>query len=203
MSRVAANQRQKAVELAESEDMIHGGFMFRMVDLGSERDGVLHLEGEEIHAPWLVPEVGELTGVAVGLATIGSRPEDRTRRLFAEKKASVALGLDSLGTAMLMATARGMEARLWGVARRAGLTVAGELRPGDPGLAIGVHANLLRLLEPERMGVRLSTGGVLTPLKTTTVMYGVGIGLPPANWSSCDHCSSRPTCSFHQTQVGL
>jgi hypothetical protein len=78
--------------------------------------------------------------------------------------------------------------------RKRGLMMAGELRPGDPGLALEAQKIVLRLADAKTAGVSLTRGHVLHPLKSTSMVLGVGLDLPPARWSRCDDCPSRPRC---------
>jgi hypothetical protein len=34
------------------------------------------------------------------------------------------------------------------------------------------------------------------PLKSTSMVLGVGLELPPARWSRCDPCPNRPRCKI-------
>ena len=78
--------------------------------------------------------------------------------------------------------------------RARGLSMAGELRPGDPGLALQTQALVLRLADAASISVSASRGHALTPHKSISMVLGVGIDLPPARWSRCDDCPSREKC---------
>jgi hypothetical protein len=81
-------------------------------------------------------------------------------------------------------------------ARNRGLVLAGELRPGDPGLALDAQPTVLGLADADAIGVTVTRGFLLHPLKSISLVLGAGVGLPPAHWSRCDDCRSRPTCKF-------
>ena len=76
------------------------------------------------------------------------------------------------------------------------LTMAGELRPGDPGLALGAQAAVLRLAKAQRIGVELTHGMLMRPHKSTSMVLGVGIDLPATAWSRCDDCPSNTKCAL-------
>jgi hypothetical protein len=80
--------------------------------------------------------------------------------------------------------------------RKRGLTMAGELRPGDPGLSLNAQSGVLRLAGAASIGVGLSSGHMLNPVKSVSMMLGAGLDLPPARWSRCDECGSRATCKI-------
>jgi hypothetical protein len=158
--------------------------------------GFLRCGGEVIAAPWLIPATGHLTALAAGACTIGAGLEARVRSLFAEKRASVALALDTLGNELLAAASRRVQDGLLGEIRRRGLTMAGELRAGDPGLELDAQGAVLRLAQADTIGIGMTRLALLSPVKSMSVIYGVGVDLPPARWSRCDRCPSRAKCKL-------
>ncbi len=79
--------------------------------------------------------------------------------------------------------------------------MAGELRPGDPGLGLEAQAAVLRLAKADEIGVAASRLDMLNPMKSASAMFGVGVDLPPARWSRCDRCPSRKTCKVAKQEV--
>lgn len=184
----------EAIELIRRERLVEASWSYQIVPLGAPPGDILHAGGETFHAPWLVPEAGELTALACAVCTLGPRLEQRVTEAFARRRASLALALDRLGNALLLALGRLMQDRLLADTARRGLTMAGELRAGDPGLALDAQPAVLRLAQASEIGVTLTSGQVMRPVKSTSMVLGVGIDLPPARWSRCDHCPSRPNC---------
>ena len=107
---------------------------------------------------------------------------------------SLALALDKLGNELLSALSRRVQDRIIIDARNAGLTAAGELRAGDPGLPLSAQSAVYRLAGAESIGVSVTPGQVLHPLKSMSLVLGIGIDLPVAHWSRCDDCPSAPRC---------
>lgn len=191
-----ARARRDALALVTAENLLDAAFCFRFVPVERIEGGVLRAGGEAIRGPRLVPESGRLTALACAVATVGPGIERRVSALFAERRMSLALALDQIGNELLMHVSRKMQDRMLALAAKRRLAMAGELRPGDPGLALGAHAPVLRLAGADRIGVALSAGHALTPLKSMSAVMGVGVDLPPATWSRCDDCRSRPTCKL-------
>ena len=135
-----------------------------------------------------------MTGLACGVVTLGPALERRVASLFAEKCYSLALALDDVGNQLLFAATRRAQDRMLAAARAQGLSMAGELRPGDPGLALQAQGLVLRLADAASIGVDVNRGHALTPLKSISMVLGVGVDLPPARWSRCDDCPSRAKC---------
>lgn len=200
-SALRERMRRDALALAQSEHLGEVAWSYRIVPLEQPVGETLRLEGETLHAPWLLPASGQLTALVCGVCTVGQALEDRVRSLFAEKRASLALALDELGTELLFAAARLAQDRMLVDARRQGLSLSGELHPGDPGLGLDAHGAVLRLAQAESIGVQLRHGHTLYPLKSSSVVMGAGIDLPPATWSRCDRCPSRAKCKRVQTDA--
>ena len=186
--------RSEALALAEAERLVDAAFCYRIVDLEALASAHLRVGGEVLHAPRLLPESGRLTAVACGVCTLGPALETRIAALFSERRVALAVALDQLSNLLLFEASRRMEDRIALDVSRRRLTMAGELRAGDPGLAIEAQGAVARLAGAESKGIRVTGGYALHPQKSTSVVFGVGIDLPPASWSRCDDCASRAKC---------
>lgn len=200
-SALRERMRRDALALAESEGLGEVAWSYRIVPLDQPVGETLRLEGETLHAPWLLPASGQLTALASAVCTVGPQLEARVTSLFTEKRASLALALDALGTELLFAAARLVQDRMLVDARRQGLNLSGELHPGDPGLGLDAHATVLRLAQAESIGVTARYGHTLYPLKSSSVVMGAGINLPKATWSRCDRCPSKTKCKLTQREL--
>lgn len=192
--------RDEALSMAESLDLVDARARWRIVPLDGEpgETGRLCLDGRQIEAPWLVPASGQLTAVACAVATIGSALEEQVGRLFAERRASLAVALDGVGNELLFALSRRVQDRLLAQARRQGLTVAGELRAGDPGLRLQAQHTVLELAGAADIGLALTSTLMMNPTKSTSIVQGIGLALPAQQWSRCTHCRSRERCNLAQ-----
>lgn len=193
-SAVRERMRDEALDLVRAEQLTDAAYSYRIVPLDTPVGETLRLAGETLHAPWLLPASGQLTALACAVCTVGPRLEARVSELFAQKRASLALALDGLGNELLFAASRQVQDRVLADVRRSNLTMCGELRPGDPGLGLDAHAAVLRLAQADTIAVSLRGGHTLMPLKSASIVMGVGIDLPAASWSRCDHCPSRAKC---------
>jgi hypothetical protein len=192
----AARERfhRGATDLIERETLIDAAFGFCIAELDAPAADILHVEGETLYAPRLLPKTGELTALVCGVVTLGAALEQRVASLFAERCMSLALALDDLGNRLLLAATRHAQDRMVAAARAKGLSMSGELRPGDPGLALQAQAAVLRLAGAASIGIKVMPGQTLTPLKSISMVLGAGVDLPPARWSRCDDCPSRSKC---------
>jgi len=187
--------RAKAVALALAENLFDAAaYSYEIVDLTSPPGPLLHAGGEVFDAPRLIPETGELTAIGCGAVTLGLRLEERVNSLFSEKRASLAMALDELANEMLFAVMRRMQDRMFSECNRRQLSMAGELRAGDPGLDISAQPAVLRLAGTEHIGISVHGGGLLRPMKSLTTVLGIGRDLPVARWSRCDSCRFKDKC---------
>lgn len=199
----AEKLRQRAIALAQAEGLGMAAYAYRTVAIDRIDHGALTLGSDTLFAPWLVPETGELTALGVGLTTLGPGIAQRVTTLFAERQAALALALDQLGSELLFAASARLEVRLRAQARRDGLSVSGELRPGDPGLALEAQRTVMKMMAPVTLGITLHNGHLLNPLKSVSVIYGVGVDLPAVQWSRCDLCPSRSKCSRFEERASV
>jgi hypothetical protein len=187
--------RAEALQVARAKNLGRARMIYSVVPLDRPAAEVLHAGGESFHAPRMLPPSGELTSLAFGVCTLGEDLVLAVRALFAERKMSLALALDMLGNQMLMEASRRLQDRILADVTKRGLTMAGELRAGDPGLALEAQPAVLRLAGASAIGVAVTRSLALEPAKSASVMFGVGRDLPAALWSRCDECRSRKTCA--------
>ena len=187
--------RTEAIAIARANGLGRARMTYAIVPLDAPASDLLHAGGEAFYAPRMLPPSGDLTALAFGVCTLGAGLVSRVRALFSERKMSLGLALDTLGNQMLMEASRRLQDRILADVTIHGLTMAGELRAGDPGLALDAQPAVLRLAGGSDIGVELTASHALEPAKSATVMFGVGRDLPPALWSRCDDCRSRKTCA--------
>lgn len=193
-SPAAERMRAEALRIARDESLVDAAYGYRIVPLEAAPAATLHAGGEQLHAPKLLPASGRLTALACAVCTLGIRIEERVRTLFAQGRPSLAMVLDSLANELLFEVSRRAQDRVHVDVTRQGRSLAGELRPGDPGLALDAQPAVLRLAGAEALGVTVNEGLLMRPHKSTSMVLGVGIDLPPAEWSRCDECPERSTC---------
>ena len=186
--------RREAIAMIGRDALLEAAYCYRIVPLDEPPRDRLRVGGEVLDAMRLVPESGQLTAIAAAVCTLGPALERRTTALFAERRTSLALALDGVGNELAFVLSRLLQDRIIAEARKLRLSTAGELRAGDPGLPLAAQAAVLRLAEADSIGVSVSRGQLLQPLKSMSMVLGIGIGLPPALWSRCDACPSLAKC---------
>jgi hypothetical protein len=186
--------RAQVLAMAREEALIDAAYSYSIVPLEEPAAPLLRAGGETLEAPWLLPASGRLTALACAACTLGPALERRVSELFAQRRASLAVALDELGNELLFEISRRAQDRLQAEAGRGGLAMSGELRAGDPGLALEAQGAVLRLSAAAGIGITLGQSFLMHPLKSTTMVLGVGEDLPASSWSRCDACNSRDKC---------
>lgn len=193
--------RQEALALLREDGLVQPAYSCRIVPLEPHDGPAFRVGGELIHAPLLWPASGQLIALGFGVITLGDRIQKRVTELFEQRKPGLALVLDDLANDLLMALSRRVQDRLLADALRQRLSMAGELHAGDPGLDLQAQAAVVRLAGGNEIGVRVHHGGSLLPLKSGSVVFGVGRNLPAVNWSRCDTCPSKTQCKYGRAPV--
>lgn len=129
------------------------------------------------------------------VASLGPGPEDCVRALFAKRQPSLALAVDAFANQLLFRLSERALAIVKREAAAQGLALGGPLEPGGGEIGFEHQAGLLALAEAHRIGVALSSGGVMTPTKSVSLLLGFGPGLKRRlRVETCARCPSRETC---------
>jgi hypothetical protein len=148
--------------------------------------------GVDDAAPGAIVGASRRAGV---VATLGPGPEEGVRALFTKRQPSLALAVDAFANQLLFRLSERALAILKREAAAQGLSLGGPLEPGGGEIGFEHQAGLLALAGAERIGVALSSGGVMTPTKSVSLLLGFGPGLKRRlRVETCGRCPSRETC---------
>lgn len=163
----------------------------RVESVGHDR---ISLEGgARLSGPLVVEHLGRAETVVVMLCTVGSALEEEAHRV-SSADLGLGLALDAVGSAAAYALSAAACNVVEEEAGAAGLETGLPLSPGMEGWDVeSGQRQLFALIDPERIGVAVSTGLEMRPLKSTSSVIGIGAGLAGAG-SVCDHCALRDTC---------
>lgn len=103
---------------------------------------------------------------AAAVCTLGPDLEAEVKRLGAAGDPVSALFLDAAGTALLEALAGRARSHLAEAAREAGLYAGNRYGPGYCGMAMTHQPLLFGQVDADRIGVRLTASGMMTPVKS-------------------------------------
>jgi len=162
----------------------------------------ISLEGDKaIHSPLLPAIFPEAKELAVILITIGPRLEKQVTDYSKNSAALRGMILDGIGSTAVDMMALEVFRRLASEVSSSGYEISSPVNPGMPGFPLTEQWNLLRLVNADEIGVRLTASGVLVPRKSTSMVMGIGPKM--TRWTQaevCAHCSLRETCHYKVTK---
>jgi hypothetical protein len=157
--------------------------------------GVL-LQGDGEIAGSLLPTLfPDADGLVVMVCTIGPALESRSREYFKRGEQMRGFLLDGIGSAAVDVLGREACRRIMDLMSARGMTASSPVNPGMPGLPLSEQARFLELARAQRIGVSLTSGGMLVPLKSLSMVIGIGANMP--QWTPehvCARCFLRENC---------
>ena len=194
-SRSDARARE-ALEMIEREALARSAFGYRVLRVQTVRGDAIEVGGAALDAPVLAAEIGELKAVAAAACTLGSAMQERISALFATRRRSLALALDTVANELLFRLADRAFATIRREARRAGLDIGIEASPGDPGVPLEQQARVLALADAARIGIHTHGAGMLSPMKSLSFLVALGSNLRRRSAPGrCNCCPSRDRCT--------
>ena len=129
------------------------------------------------------------------LCTIGGRIDTRIAECM-RTNPTYALALNAVGSAAVEALSSGACRRLEDEVAADGMQVSIPLSPGmvDWPVEDG-QAQLFRLFEGEEVDVQLTSGFMMSPRKSLSMVVGSGPEMEAAG-RACDYCSMKETCRY-------
>jgi hypothetical protein len=144
--------------------------------------------------PAIFPEAKEL---AVILCTIGPRLEKQVTDYSKNGAVLQGMTLDGIGSAAVDKLVSEVLRLIATEVSSRGYEISSPVNPGMPGFPLIEQWNLLRLVNADEIGVRLTASGVLVPRKSTSMVMGIGPQM--TRWTQaevCARCSLRETCHY-------
>jgi hypothetical protein len=189
--------RGEAVAMIEKEMLAAPAFTYRTLPVREVHGELLDFGDALLRAPGLEPFSSQLTAVTAVVCTLGPALEARISALCAGRKLSLALALDEVGNELLFYTVRHVTLLIRGETRRRGLSAGATFSPGCRDLPLDQQAGVIAMAGGERLGITVTEKGMLFPVKSRSLVVGIGMGLsaPPLH-RRCDTCSSRDTCRY-------
>jgi len=184
--------------LALGERLMEPRAVYRARAVTAQEPDAILAGGERLAIPEIGRLWGPLTHVAAGICTVGQPIEDRVRALFDAREFPLAVMLDSVGSAAVESLAEHVNDLLCQAALADGLRVTNRISPGYAGWDTAAQAALFRLCPGGPIGVALNDACFMTPVKTISVLVGVG---PDARvdhyFAQCRRCWLRD-CAYRR-----
>ena len=164
-----------------------------ITDFGPAR--VILTGGGRLDGSRLATYLAQASEVVVAVCTIGEELDRLVSRSLAQDPVW-ALCLDGVGTAAieLLSDAAWLLWRAW--AAEDGLNASSPLSPGTSGWPVGPgQRDIFALLEPEAIGVRVESSGMMYPLKSISQVTALGSQVDPS-LLRCDLCGGGGRCGY-------
>jgi len=189
--------REEALAAIERDALAAPAFSYRILPVRSVRDNAIDVGEAILDVPLLCSLPGELIAVAALACTLGPGFQPRISDLFAARRPSLALALESVGNELLFRVADRALAAVRRDARRDGLGVGPEASPGDPGVPLDQQATVLALAGAAHSGITASHDGMLWPVHSLATLVALGRNLPRHSASArCSRCPSANRCAI-------
>ncbi len=198
----AVRARSPAVVQA-AQQALEDGLPFLAPAVAYERRAVRHLRherlelegGGELTGPLIAQHLAGAKEVVAIVCTIGDGLDDLISHMLAEDPVR-GLALDGLGSAAVEALAvlasNHFEAEAAARAWRTSL----PLSPGMVGWPVEQgQPQVFALVDAASIGVRLTSGGMMSPRKSVSLVLGLGPDVE-LRGRPCDYCSLRETCRY-------
>jgi hypothetical protein len=128
--------------------------------------------------------------LAMAVVTIGPRIEAEISACFKRGRRLQGIVLDAIGNAGLESAISQVEGIIRPEAEKRGLELSSPLSPGNTGWALAEQFKLFELVPAEAIGVRLTQTAMMAPLKSASMLMGLGENMPI--WSAHEHCDTCP-----------
>jgi len=138
--------------------------------------------------------------LVMAVASIGPDLDRVTRDWSADGRQLEAFVLGEIGNLAIGKLGDGIPQSVSEWAAERGFETSGALSPGQDGVDLSEQRIVIELAGAQRIGVELTSGCMLVPIKSMSMLIGLGQGLP--TWThaqACDLCSSRDHCRLRRT----
>jgi len=158
----------------------------------------LCLEGNKVVPGWLLPSLlPEAKELAAVILTISPRLEKQVTDYTNHGEALRGLLLDGIGSAAVDSLTQEVCKFMAGKASSRGYQASSPISPGMPGLSLAEQWQLLKMVPAGEIGVSLTSGGVMVPRKSASMVIGIGPKMKTwARAEVCARCHLVATCPY-------
>ena len=188
------------LDMVEADNIIQARCVFGLFRIEQcNRGGIVVQGGERFEVDLTDRVLRSCTHLAVSLATIGPHCERRATQLIQNRERLHGLLLDTIGSAAVELAAERCRDLIAEKAAESALKAGPVLSPGSSGFCLGHQLRIHRMLDGEQIGVRLSSSGVLRPVKSLSSISPLGPTMPDCSRDhTCSRCEMSGTCMFRR-----
>ncbi len=146
--------------------------------------------------------LGEAQELAMVVGSIGPALDRLAGEWFSSGREIEAFVLGEIGNLAIGKLSDQMPEHVADWAANRGLEASGALSPGGTGIDLSEQRVVVELASANRIGVALTSTCMLTPVKSISMVIGLGHGLP--TWThaqACNLCASRDHCRLRRVDA--
>lgn len=166
--------------------------VYRVLDCKVDDSGVL-LDGEYFKSAKLAAHIKGCTRAVLLAATLGAKVDIALRCMAVANIAEGAAG-QAVCTALIETYCDEMEEKI--SSEYGGLYFKARFSPGYADWALTDQPKLLKMLDaPKRIGLTVTAGGMLAPVKSVTAVIGITETCGKLT-ASCENCANNGNCIY-------
>ncbi|ATW27705.1 hypothetical protein [Candidatus Formimonas warabiya] len=189
--------------LEEAMDVISPRYIYREIRPSEMREEQTVLEtGHTVDARIFAKMMQGAEKIIFMCCTIGPELEDKIKEYKNAGAPAKAYVLDSIGSLATDKLAQEGCKMVEDMAQSLGQITTIPLSPGYMNWPLKDQQIFFEILEPQKVGVRLSDTFIMSPLKSTTQAIGVGSNLKEKHGATnCDYCALKERCNFRKARA--
>lgn len=178
-------------EIEEGYSLIHPRAVYDEVAAHLTEAGKVALgDGFTLNIPHIDREWRGLERVSLAICTIGQELDKRVSQFSAQGDYTASIALDSVGRAALSSICNKIDSMVCERAGERGMVAGPRFEPGAVGWELAEQTVLFSLLPAEKIGVRLNECYQMFPLKSVSLVIGMGSETPiPRGRRPCWYCN--------------
>lgn len=135
--------------------------------------------------------------LAVAICTIGPNLEKKVSDYFQSNEPLRGVLLDGIGSAAVDLLAQETCKLVAQKASSRSYQTSSPLNPGMSGFPLSEQWQLFQIVPAEKIGVSLTSAGVMVPRKSISLIIGLGPQMKSATRKeACDYCNLKKTCPY-------
>lgn len=197
-----------ALDVAQDALELSRGLMTPSAVLGcfavrSVRHHVIRLDAGRLSGALVAERLARASEVIVAVCTIGPGVETASSDCF-DTDPALAMALDAVGSAGVERVTAAVKGRILADAALRGFRVGSPATPGDHAWPVGAgQPQLFELVDASSIGVSLTSSSMMTPQKSTSMVFGVGPHISLDDQSECARCDLAERCRFREAHESL
>ena len=182
--------------LEETHSLLKPAALYTAARVTNFEHKTIFFEGGAFEGTLVAKALSGADHLNIAICTIGEALEERVAEMMKENPVK-ALALDGAGIAAVGKVSQKVEDIISSEAYKLGLDLGMRAQPGQEGWPIEQQGQVFSVLPAEKIGVRLTTGFLMIPRKSVSLVIPRGKNLNDAV-SPCDFCSKRNRCEWRR-----